>query len=53
MCSSDLVEINAFKAQQRRWAKGVMQVGWPDIEKDHDTECLDRLVAEIQQMAGA
>src|SRR5258705_7276608 len=21
------VEINAFKAQQRRWAKGVMQVG--------------------------
>ena len=22
------VEINAFKAQQRRWAKGVMQVGF-------------------------
>ncbi|MFN2492245.1 MAG: glycosyltransferase [Pyrinomonadaceae bacterium] len=32
------VEINAFKAQQRRWAKGVMQVGiklYPRIWKSH------------------
>jgi len=32
------VEINAFKAQQRRWAKGVMQVGiklYPRIWRSH------------------
>ena len=37
------VEINAFKSQQRRWAKGVVQVGHevdgPDVARPASVRC--------------